>query len=1216
MRIHSLALGLLVLCAPAIVLGQRAHVIQGRVTTDSGAVIPAADVIVTVAPSAETVVGKSDLSGAYRLVVPNPTGEYLLYVSALGRKPFRQRVTIAAGDSVATVNVKLASAVTTVAAVRVQARTPRPTRSLGTDAGFGTDPTDKSVDGVSGALPPDLQGNLDAMAAFIPGLSVAMGTSAFGLGPDANSTTLNGLAFGGSDLPRDARTTTRFRTSPWDPAVGGFSGVQTATSLSPGSNITRRTGHITLDAPALQFSDPVASRLGQKFMNLAFDEGGTGAYKLDEYYYNFGIHVARQTASVASLADLDADALSRAGISPDSAARLAQVLGSLRVPFRVGGVPDDRRTTTLSFIDRIDRAAAPTPPNAAPAPILAATFFGRVAQSEALSLSPTLEPSSSGKSTSTLAGVQALYSRFFGRNGDYISETTSGLSLTTTHGTPYVQLPGGSVLVVSDSGIGSLGFGGNSALANDSRTVTWETINQTNFLAGGHQSLPMKIYLQSRFDGFSQSLSANRLGRFNFASLQDLASDRPSSFSRTLNAPDRSGGEWIGAGAFGGNWNTTTVNLTGGVRVDANAFTAAPRFNADVDRLFGARNDHAPNSIDLSPRVGFVWRYKAATSIANGISLMISPLSSQYRGGAQIRGGIGKFRNVLPATLLADATSNNGLPGGLQQLLCIGSAAPTPDWAQYSADPSTVPSTCAGGAAAFADTARAVTVFGNSYRPSESWRGNLGWTGTDFLHMYLSIDAAYSLNLHQASTIDLNFSGAPRFILPLEGNRPVFVNASSIVPATGSISAIDSRVTGAYGRVADRVSDLRSTAKQLTIYSIPNIPFRIGQLIASYTYSDARAQSRGFDGSTASDPRTVDWAASPFTPRHTFLLQISRTMFGGNFGASAGLRTSSGFTFSPTVAGDVNGDGSSNDRAFIFKPADVRDTSLANGLNQLLRTGSSTARNCLLSQMGVVAGRNSCVGPWFTILNANIAFLNIPHSNNARAFVSFANLPGALDQLLHGSGGLRGWGLLPLPDPTLYQVKAFDPTAKQFVYQVNPRFGASGPATTTRRTPFRITLDVQLTLGRSAQEQQVEQNLRVRPSLVGTRAPADTIKARYVRAGFSDIYALILRNSDSLALSRSQLEAMQAEQVKLKARADTVYASLAAFLAALPNDFSPKDAVKDVNAANDVMWNSIYAETPFLLKTLTPGQIPLLPSFIREMVTTPNYKGRFFFGGF
>ncbi|MEO7084350.1 MAG: carboxypeptidase-like regulatory domain-containing protein, partial [Gemmatimonadaceae bacterium] len=312
---------------------QRPQTIRGRVTTDSGVAIPAADIIVTVAPTTESISGKSDSTGAYRIVVPRPTGEYILYIGAVGRKAFRQRVTIAANDSEAVVNAKLGSAVTTVAAVQVQARHARPPRSLSGDNGFGTNAGDKSAsDGVNAALSPDLQGNLDALATFIPGLALGPnGLSAFGMGSDANSTTLNGLAFGGSDFPRDARVATRFRSSVWDPTVGGFAGVQTAATLSSGGNVANRRGHVTLDAPSLQFSDPVAARLGQKFTNLSLDEGGSGPYRLDKVFYNFGAHLNRNTSSISSLADLDADALAAAGISPDSAARALGVLNGLHI---------------------------------------------------------------------------------------------------------------------------------------------------------------------------------------------------------------------------------------------------------------------------------------------------------------------------------------------------------------------------------------------------------------------------------------------------------------------------------------------------------------------------------------------------------------------------------------------------------------------------------------------------------------------------------------------------------------------------------------------------------------------------------------------------------------------------------------------------------------------------------------------------------------------
>lgn len=1208
------------LLGPASALAQRTHVIQGRVTTDSGVAIPAADVIVTVVPRADVVSATTDSNGAYRVVIPQPTGEYMVLIRALGRQLFRQRVAIAANDSVAVVNARLARLITQVPTVRVQARRARPTRSLGADAGLGTDATDKTVDGVSGALPPDLLGNLDAMASLIPGLSVSPGTvSAFGLGGDNNSALLNGLSFAGGDFPRDAVTTTRFRTSPWDPTVGGFSGVQSSTTLGPGGNVTRRRGHATLDAPMLQFTDPVAGRVGQKYANVALDEGGTGAYALDRFFYNFGVHAARQTASVSSLTNADAVALASSGIAVDSTERLLGILGTLGIPTAGSELPTQRVTSTVSFIERVDRAPAPAVGNGPPGSTLAFTALGRYSTSQAVALAPIVAPSFAGKATNGSIGGQALYSRYFGHDGDYINELTSGFTLTSAHGTPYAGLPSGTVLVSShladgSTGLGSLSFGGNSTLATNNRAWTWETINQTDWLINAHQSLPFKLYLQSRLDGFDQEVTANRLGAFTYASLADVAANRPKSFSRTIDAPNRSGGEWTGAAALAGTWITSTLTLTGGLRAEANAFTRVPAYNPEVDRLFGARTDEAPSGASLSPRVGFVWKYTPST----GFLTASSGNATMSKGLAQIRGGIGKFRSTLPPTLLADALSSTGLPGSTRQLLCLGSSAPVPNWSAYAADPATIPSTCAGGASTFADSAPAVALIDRGYRPSESWRANLGWTSSEILGTYVAVDATYSLNLHQPSTVDLNFDGASRFTLPNEDNRPVFVTSGAIVPGTGAVSPVDARSVASFGRVADRVSDLRGNARQLTVYAIPNLRLNWGVVILGYTYAATNFQARGFDQSTGGDPRAIEWAPSAFTPRHQLTLQLSRNFRGGDVGSSLAFRAASGFRYTPLVSGDINGDGLANDRAFVFNPTAASDTGLAAGIRSLLVAAPGGAKDCLSRQLAQIASRNSCTGPWSATMNANFAFYQVRHTNGrARVFLSFANLLGGVDQLVHGQDKMHGWGLFPLPDPVLYQVRGFDQASRQFLYQVNPRFGSTSPNTTIRRSPFRISLDIQIDLGHSALEQQVEQNMRVRASLSGTRAPVDTIKSRFMHAGsngYSDFYAVLLRMSDSLALSRSQSEALQREQAVVRVRADSLFGALAKYLVTLPQDFSVKDAARHVSDTGDAMWSVIYAEAPFVRSTLTTGQIALLPGAVRDMVTTPNYRGRFLFG--
>lgn len=180
----------------------RTDVIKGRVTTDSGKAVADAEIIVTMAPTRVVVRGSGDSTGSYEINLANGTGEYLVYISAVGRVPIRKRLTAVGGDSVFVVDAKLAPIpVATLAVVRSVASRPRPSRTGGLGGqGSGLTGNDKSPDGVVGQLPPELAANLEALAGSLPGYTLTPnGISAFGLGGDANQMTLNGMAMGVGD---------------------------------------------------------------------------------------------------------------------------------------------------------------------------------------------------------------------------------------------------------------------------------------------------------------------------------------------------------------------------------------------------------------------------------------------------------------------------------------------------------------------------------------------------------------------------------------------------------------------------------------------------------------------------------------------------------------------------------------------------------------------------------------------------------------------------------------------------------------------------------------------------------------------------------------------------------------------------------------------------------------------------------------------------------
>jgi hypothetical protein len=1204
---------------PTRLAAQRAHTITGRVTTDSATAIAGADIIVTIAPSAVSSSVKSAADGRYLIVIPSEsaTGEYLLYVGALGRQSFRRRITIPAADSSASIDARLSAAVATITAVRVQARRARPARSLGLDASAAVtaDGLNRTVDGVVNALSPEMQGQFDAMASLVPGLTITgSGVSAFGLGSDANMTNVNGMSFGGTGLPRDLAATTVFLTSPWDPTRGGFSGALASTTVNRGTNIATRRSRITLDSPVLQTGDPLGGRLGQEFTTLQLGNASSGAFVLDKYFYNYGIQASRQVARVSSLMDFDSEILGRSGISADSAVKLSEILSQRGIPLFGRGATDRRTTTNAQFVARLDRSL-PTPAADVPPPTAWQALFGiDYSRSDAATLSATAFPSLTGSNDSRGGFVQGIFSKYLGAAGDFINETAVGVSYRSMRGTPSLELPSGVVqtAMISPGGsvaLGSLSFGGAGGLARETTSWAAELTNQTDFLIRRHASLPAKLYLQSRFERYNHTISADRLGTFNFASLDALANDRPTSFTRSLNVPDRAGGQWLGAAALGGSWSTRRLVLAGGARLDANVFIGSPAFNPLLLSSFGTRNDAPHSSIAFSPRIGFNWYPTAET----GPAMSFSPAFTTYRAGYQIRGGIGQFRSFLPTHLLAESIGATGLPGSTSQLICTGSGTPSPEWSAYLQDVGRIPTQCEGDAGVFADTAAGVALVNRSYAPSRTWRATLGWTRT-IAGNYLAIDGVYSLNLDQPSVADLNFSGQRQFSLDQENGRPVYARPSSIVTTTGATTATDSRRSHAVGRVAERRSDLRSDARQITVYAIPNLPFRLGLLTVGYTYSQARLQSRGFDGGAGTDPRDVEWSIQPYTPRHQIVLQGARGFRRGAIAITAAARIASGLRYTPVVANDLNGDGVSGDRAFIFDPRQAADAQLARGMSELMTSGTSSARECLSAQVNTIARRNSCVGPWSMGMNASLFIPRVPGTNGRmQASLNFANPLGALDRLLHGGADVRGWGSQPVVDGTLLRVRAFDPASRSFSYQVNPRFGSALTGANAARSPFRITLDVRIEYGTSAEEQRLEQFMRLSPALIGTRAPGDSLKKRYMSSVFSGLYRSLLRLGDSLALSRVQAEQMQQRDRLIGARLDTIYQSLADSLAALPEAYDRREALRRVNSAHESAWTAIYDEAPFLRQLLTPGQIRLLPGALRAMLITPRFNGRFFF---
>ncbi|HEY5087569.1 MAG TPA: carboxypeptidase-like regulatory domain-containing protein, partial [Gemmatimonadaceae bacterium] len=513
--------GLLVvaLLATAPIAGAQDHhdTIRGTVTTDSGKVIASADVIITMAPARISQATRTDSDGHYSMSFAEGTGDYLVHISAVGYDTFRKRVTRVGADSIFIVDARLARAgAQKLATVSVKGEKPKPSRDTqwGTEVGA----SEQLAGGVNGAVSPDQAGDLAAIGATIPGVATTPGGLSIGGLAGQNSTTLNGMAFAGADIPRDAQTTVRVSSSTYDPARGWFGGLNENVEIGSGNIFSSRRAHVTMDAPALQYTDPISAGLGQRFSNIIASFGGDGATDDDKYVYNYGLQASRRVSDAVSLSEAAPDLLQRAGVSADSAARLFNLLSTAGVPLRGAGVPSAHVMQNASLIARFDHAPYDWN-NFQPARTMWGLLaYGKLARDNAVGITPTGTAGHGGNTSQDIGMLQGLFSTYF--HGDYLNEERSAFTFSRNQSTPYLTLPGATVLVASafpdgTDGLTSLAFGGNGSLLNDTRQWTWETTSETQFYPRGRAAHRVKVNADSRVDGIQEIANGNPFGTFS-----------------------------------------------------------------------------------------------------------------------------------------------------------------------------------------------------------------------------------------------------------------------------------------------------------------------------------------------------------------------------------------------------------------------------------------------------------------------------------------------------------------------------------------------------------------------------------------------------------------------------------------------------------------------------------------------------------------------------
>lgn len=1179
---------------------QDADVIRGRITGDKAEAVARASISAISVSGGVTRTTATDAEGRYTITFANGDGDYWVTVNAVGYAVRKFEIKRLADQQILVGDVRLVRTSTTLDPVQITAvRRQRAEKDTASSDIGGTETRP-----VTEVLSAEQLADLALLAGTIPGVQIVAndgapsGFSVLGLSQEQNQTTLNGMRFGGAAMPRDAAFDVSLALSPYDVARGGFSGAQLSLRSRPPTNLSLRANSFALDAPALQWIDAAGRALGQEYNNLSLGGVITTPIQRDRAFVHVAYQGSQRFTDLHTILEANHDALAALGVAPDSLERLRGILDSFGVPLTVNAVPSLRLSRQALVYGALDVTA----PRASSGRALNVMYTGSWNHQAPAALGTTAFPAQGGERNGWQGGVQMRHTGSFGFG--ILSETQISASASHNEGSRYLDLPNATVRIVSqladnESSVQHIVFGGSPALDRAQGTTLFAASNQLSWFSFNNKHR-LKLNSELSRESINEQLAANTLGTFQFNSLADLQSGRPSMFMRQLASSSHDIANYRAGVALGDAFSLLPgLQMSYGVRVDVNRFDAGPARNPAIETAFGLRNDAIPNRMDVSPRLGFAWSY--------GTARQVHAISGAARvPRAVVRGGIGVFQGVPTPSSITSVIDATGLPSAARQLTCAGPAAPSPNWAAYRQSTDAIPTICTNGAGAqpFVSANPAVVMYDRAYVPPRSVRSNVQWVGQVLDGRFqLQADFTASINVSQPGIIDRNFANAVQFTLPTEAGRPVFVPVASVDPLTGA-AADNARVSSQFASVTELRSDLRSNARQVTISVAPAGVHTTLRWNLAYLHSKIRETTRGFS-STGGNPLGIEHARSSFDSRHQLVysigynvLDLLRVSWSGSF--------RSGLPFTPSVSGDVNGDGRSNDRAFVFDPAVVPSSTESVAIAQLLTSGPRPARDCLRRQLGRVAQRNSCEGPWTSSTSLNISLNPVRWWRNNRfdMALQISNPLGGADLLLHGADRLHGWGQPAAIDPTLYYVKGFNSATRTFRYDVNSRFGDTSPSRTSVRTPVAITAIVRFDFGPTREKQTLNMQLDRGRRAVGARMSEAALRSAMASGGVFNPLSAILRNADTLQLTGLQADSLTFLNGQYARRIDAIWAPIVKQLAALPDRYDRDEAYATFVVGRRLTIDMLARLAPDVLTLLTPSQRRALPIEVQSHLNT------------
>ncbi|SEV89832.1 Carboxypeptidase regulatory-like domain-containing protein [Chitinophaga sp. YR573] len=480
-------------------------------------------------------------------------------------------------------------------------------------------------------------------------------------------------------------------------------------------------------------------------------------------------------------------------------------------------------------------------------------------------------------------------------------------------------------------------------------------------------------------------------------------------------------------------------DVTVGVRVDYTDYLNKANFNQTVFNQLGLNTSNKLRTLQVQPRFQATW-----------------DLGQNKKD--VIRFGAG----ILGSALNPYSMINNMLFDGshLVGVDLTGSLVPTPNFPGYRQNPATAPGMDLINNPNIPKLAT-INMNGKDAKVPTVYKMNASYSHFFTETFRMSVNGYLTFGRNNYTYLDRNMVDQPYFRIAAEGNRGVYVPASTINTTNGSVDWTQGRKTTDVGRVLQLESKGKVNQMAFVVDGSYRY-FKDGEIAFSYTWNDSK-DNTSYNGNVANTATLVQYVKDD--PRDLGKMSYSDNQFRNKivvygtaptfWGVSVGVRFSgiSGTRYSFVVNGNVNGDFvASNDLAYVYDPkGEATPQYLKDGINAILANPlvENSAKDYIRKNLGKIAERNGGVNPFYGVLDLRL-------SKKIKTFKNqYLELSADMFNVLNSIN--KEWGVNHnVTSTSLYTINGFDPATNTYKYAVNTNAGVSALS----GNPYQVQIGV------------------------------------------------------------------------------------------------------------------------------------------------------------